>query len=248
MRAIGFVVSCCLALGLVQGAAAEPPASESNRTGVRTTGSALGSGAPRSRHETATDRNRARTSTVASAAPKITTDSAYATGATTAIVTGNGDPEGQPTRLHAKYARSDARWCTSHGAKGKSARTRSQKLGSGYEMISELSVTLEGLTAGTEYCVELVATNRSGTSYGGQVRFTTSAADTQGGAQGSRTPPPPLRRGPSQFPPATAHSSWSPTATIVVAVLATVLLGGLLLVTYARLRPRRHDSTRPAAS
>ena len=237
-RALGFAVIWCLALGLVQGAAAEPPAPGPNRTGAQNAGSA---------HGAAANPNRAGKSTTASA-PQITTDAAYATGATTAIVTGNGDPEGQPTRLHAGYAPSGARWCTSHGDQGKSARTRPQKLGSGYEMISELSVTLEGLTAGTEYCVELVATNSSGTTHGGQVRFTTSAPSTQGGAQASSIPPRPPRSPPAPSIRVAASSSWPTAAVVVVVALGAALLGGMLAVTRARLRSRRRDSARPISS
>jgi hypothetical protein len=56
------------------------------------------------------------------------------------------------------------------------AETAPQDIGSGNGMLSEILVALEGLSAGSEYCAELVASNASGTSYGGQVRFTTSAA------------------------------------------------------------------------
>ena len=239
MRAIGFIVIWCLTLGLVQGAAAEPPAPEQNRGGVGSTASVAGS-----EHAAVAHGDRVHTSTVASA-PKITTDAAYGTGAMTAIVTGNGDPEGWPTRLHADYAPAGERWCTTQGTKGKPARTRPQKLGSGHAMISELSVKLEGLTGGTEYCAELVATNRSGTSHGEQVRFATSADNTLGGSQASRTPR--LPRGASPSPPSTPHSGWPRAAIVTVAALGAILLGGVLAVTRAKLRPRRRDSTGPVA-
>jgi hypothetical protein len=104
--------------------------------------------------------------------PLIATDGASATGATTARVSGNADPEGQSTTLHADYALASEPWCTSHGAEGTLAETAPQDLGSGNAMYSEILVGLEGLTPASEYCAELVASNESGTTYGGQVRFT----------------------------------------------------------------------------
>jgi hypothetical protein len=104
--------------------------------------------------------------------PVVATDGAHATGSTTATVEGNGDPEGQGTTLHADYALASAQWCTSGGAASTPAETAPQSLGSGHVMVSEILVKLEGLTPGSEYCTELVATNASGTTRGGQVRFT----------------------------------------------------------------------------
>ncbi len=114
--------------------------------------------------------------------PSIATDGAHATGATTATVEGNGDPEGQDTTLHADYALASSQWCTSGGAASTPAETAPQSLGSGHVMVSEILVKLEGLTPESEYCTELVATNASGTAYGEQRRFTTSA-------QSSSSPP-----------------------------------------------------------
>jgi hypothetical protein len=107
--------------------------------------------------------------------PLVVTDAAHATGATTAIVEGNGDPEGQSTTLHAEYALASEQWCSSGGTEGTPRETAQQDLGSGHVMFSEVLVKLEGLLPASEYCAELVATNASGTTYGSQVRFTTTA-------------------------------------------------------------------------
>jgi hypothetical protein len=105
--------------------------------------------------------------------PMVTTDGAHATSATTAIVEGNANPEGQSTTLHADYALVSEPWCTSGGKEGTPNESASQTLPAINGEISEILVKLEGLTPGSEYCVALVAVNASGTANGGQVRFTT---------------------------------------------------------------------------
>jgi hypothetical protein len=54
--------------------------------------------------------------------------------------------------------------------------TTPQTLGSTDGTFHDVSVDLTGLTAGTSYCADLVATNGSGNGDGGQVSFTTTAA------------------------------------------------------------------------
>jgi hypothetical protein len=107
------------------------------------------------------------------AAPQIATDGAHATSATYASVSGNGDPNGLSTTLHADYALASELWCTSNGAEGAPHETGRHELGSGSEEISEILVELTGLTAASEYCAELVAESKGGITDGGQVRFTT---------------------------------------------------------------------------
>ncbi len=107
------------------------------------------------------------------APPIVATDGATATGPRTARIEGNADPEGQETMLHADYALASEPWCTSGGAEGTPLETAPQSLGSGNVMISEIGVPLAELTPASEYCAELVASNVTGTSHGGQVRFTT---------------------------------------------------------------------------
>ena len=103
------------------------------------------------------------------------TDGAHSTGEMTAIIEGTGDPEGLSTAVHADYALASEEWCSSGGTKGTPHETGEQVLGSGHEMISEILVGLDELAPASEYCVELVATNAGGTTYGGLVRFATIA-------------------------------------------------------------------------
>jgi hypothetical protein len=139
---------------------------------------------------------------VLAAPPAVATDGAQATGATTASVEGNADAEGQSTTLHADYALATEQWCTSGGAAGTPAETTPQNLGSGYAMLSEITITLEGLMPGSAYCAELVATNASGTSHGGQIRFSTPA----------------LAAPPAVATDGTLHIATSPVATPFVAI------------------------------
>lgn len=105
--------------------------------------------------------------------PLVATDGAQATGPTTARVEGNADPNGEKTTLRAYYAPSSSKWCTSGGAKGKVSKTPPIKLGSGNIMLSEIVVSLTGLAPNQNYCTELVAHNKSGTSNGGLRSFMT---------------------------------------------------------------------------
>jgi hypothetical protein len=130
--------------------------------------------------------------------PVVGTGGVDVTGATTAIVVGVANPEGQSTTIHADYALADELWCTSNGKEGAPSETIPENLGSGNTVESEVPVSLEGLIPASEYCVELVATNASGTAYGDQVRFTTPPAP-----EGS-TPPAnlsPSLRSPLSLPP-----------------------------------------------
>ncbi len=106
-------------------------------------------------------------------ASRIATDGASATSAGTARVSGSGDPDGLSTTVRAYYAPAGDQWCVSHGAEGTHGETGTHELGSGNVEISEILVELSGLDPSSEYCTELVAENADGTTYGGQVRFTT---------------------------------------------------------------------------
>ncbi len=111
----------------------------------------------------------------AASAPVVATDGAHASGATSAVVDGNVDPEGQSTTLRVDYGPAGGVWCVSGGAQGAPlAGTTPETIGSLNGMISEVTVTVEGLTASTEYCAELVATNATGSTSGGQRTFTTT--------------------------------------------------------------------------
>ncbi len=108
--------------------------------------------------------------------PVVATDGVSVSSPTTASVVGNVDPEGQSTALRAAYALASEPWCTSHGAEGNPTETPALDLGSGNAMLSEVIVELEGLTAASDYCAELIAHNESGTTHGGQTQFTTPEA------------------------------------------------------------------------
>ena len=174
--------------------------------------------------------------------PAVATDGAHATSATAANIEGNADPEGQLTTLHAGYALATARWCTSHGAKGKPATTRPRTLGSSRAMFSEIVVKVTGLTPASEYCAELVAKNPSGTSHGGQVRFVTLTTTAQGAVRHTaRTTP--------TRPPSSGSNNWPTAARVTVALLAAVvlMLGAILVRARLKLGARRRSSTKPAA-
>jgi hypothetical protein len=125
----------------------------------------------------------------ASSPPRVGTGGVEVTGATTALVVGVADPEGQSTTIHADYALADEPWCVSEGGEGTPSETAPEDLGSGSGIESEVPVGLAGLTPASEYCVELVATNASGTAHGAQRRFTTDSAQSSGsGASGQVKP------------------------------------------------------------
>jgi hypothetical protein len=86
------------------------------------------------------------------------------TGSRTATVEGRVDPEGQSTTVHADYALRGELFCSSSGTEGSPAETAPQALSGTSGIISEFEVHLQGLVPGSEYCVDLVAHNASGTS------------------------------------------------------------------------------------
>ncbi len=109
------------------------------------------------------------------AAPSAVTIEVFATGATTATVEGQVDPDGEGTTFQAAYDLAGSEWCTSSGSKGSPAHTPPIKLTFTDFTQHGVSVDLSGLTGGDEYCAELVAINNSGTARGGQVFFTAGA-------------------------------------------------------------------------
>jgi hypothetical protein len=100
--------------------------------------------------------------------PAVSTNSAMPTGATTATVGGTVNPEGQATSYYAEYDLSGSTWCNNKtGSPAHS--TAPQELGPTDLNDHNVAVNLSGLTPGTEHCVDLVATNASGSSDGGQI-------------------------------------------------------------------------------
>jgi len=109
-------------------------------------------------------------------APSAFTNNATVTGATTATVDGSVNPAVQTTTYKVEYGLASSNWCASGGSSGSPASsTTPQALGSTDATSHDVAVDLTGLTAGTAYCADLVATNGSGSGDGGQVSFTTTA-------------------------------------------------------------------------
>ncbi len=104
--------------------------------------------------------------------PAASTSNAFATGVTTATVTGQVNPSGQTTEYHVAYDLASSEWCTSSGLAGSPAQsTSSVTLGFTDATSHQVSVELTGLSAGNEYCVELVTVNGSGAAHGSQITF-----------------------------------------------------------------------------
>jgi phosphodiesterase/alkaline phosphatase D-like protein len=104
------------------------------------------------------------------------TDQVEVTSATTATVSGEVDPTGQTTTYDAEYDLASSAWCQSDGGSGTPANTTpSQTLAATDATDHDVSVDLTGLTAGTQYCVAIAATNASGTTTGGTDTFTAGA-------------------------------------------------------------------------
>src|SRR5664279_5122458 len=92
---------------------------------------------------------------LAADAPTVYTDSAAATGLTTATVDWIVNPAGQTTTYKVEYGLASSTWCTSGGSSGSPAHTTTpQTLGFTDGTFHDVSVDLTGLTAGTGYCTD----------------------------------------------------------------------------------------------
>jgi 6-phosphogluconolactonase (cycloisomerase 2 family) len=101
------------------------------------------------------------------AAPTVDTFGASSTGTTTATVGGDVNPAGQATTYEASYDLASSTWCTSSGSSGTPANsTTPQPLGFTDATFHNVLVNLSGLTAGTNYCVAIIANNSSGPATG----------------------------------------------------------------------------------
>ena len=104
--------------------------------------------------------------------PLADTFTGFSTGATTATVQGDVDPVGQTTTYGVQYDVASSDWCTSFGASGSPANTKTAADTLGPDLSFHLvSVDLTGLTAGTAYCAQVIATNGSGETGGGLVTW-----------------------------------------------------------------------------
>jgi hypothetical protein len=109
------------------------------------------------------------------APPVIATEAAHATSATTATVAATVDPNEQDATVTVRFGTT-----TAYGSK-----TQAQDAGAGNTAIP-ISVPLGGLSPGTTYHAQLVATNADGSSSSSDVSFTTPVAG------GGLTPPAPV--------------------------------------------------------
>jgi hypothetical protein len=110
------------------------------------------------------------TAALAAVAPDVTTSDVFSTGTTTATVDGTVNPEGLSTTYAVQYGTVDSDWCASGGSSGSpAATTAATDLDSTDDSSNDVTVDLSGLTAGMEYCAQLIATNSDGTGEGGQI-------------------------------------------------------------------------------
>ena len=99
--------------------------------------------------------------------PVASTDDAFLTGASTATVDGSVNPSGQATTYLAEYDLASSGWCQD-GSGTPQFSTRSQSLGFTDTDFHGVSLGLTGLIVGDDYCVDVVATNSSGSADGGR--------------------------------------------------------------------------------
>ena len=106
-------------------------------------------------------------------APTVITGAASSVDANTESVSGSVNPNGDNTTWYVEYA-TDAYYTANHTY---DQTTTAASVGSGSVAVP-VSTQLSGLTAGTTYDFQLVATNGSGTSLGANGTFTTTGAPT----------------------------------------------------------------------
>jgi hypothetical protein len=103
--------------------------------------------------------------------PVVLTTTVEPSGGSAATVVGTVDPMGGSTGYFAQFAPASSTWCQQNGAAGGPSQAVGGVLaGSGGQSVS---VTIGGLTPGTQYCAQLAAGNGAGTGGGGQITFTT---------------------------------------------------------------------------
>ncbi len=101
---------------------------------------------------------------IASAAgpPALAQYGATSTSSSTVKLSGAVDPNGSTTTYQAEYDLSSSIWCSTQGAQGSAASLSPAQVFQ-QSIMSNISVSLTGLTPGVSYCAKLVATNDSGT-------------------------------------------------------------------------------------
>jgi hypothetical protein len=90
--------------------------------------------------------------------------------ASSSLVSGTANAEGQTTTYQVAYDTADSQWC--NGEVGSPTyTTTSVTLPSVHSSDHPVTVALTGLTSGTTYCEAIVATNQSGSTTGTQAQF-----------------------------------------------------------------------------
>lgn len=116
--------------------------------------------------------------------PDAETFDTYSTGPSAATVEGDVNPAGDATTTYqVQYDVASSGWCASGGSAGSPAHTSSPTaagLDTTQTSYQFVSVDLTGLTEGSDYCAQVIATNSNGEVGGGQVTWTQGApfADT----------------------------------------------------------------------
>lgn len=90
--------------------------------------------------------------------------------ASTSVVSGTANAEGQTTTYQVAYDTAGSRWCNG-GTGSPTNTTTGVTLPSVDTSDHSVSVSLTGLTSGTTYCEAIVATNQSGSTTGPQEQF-----------------------------------------------------------------------------
>src|SRR4051812_11900229 len=111
-------------------------------------------------------------------APFAGTNNPTITGATTATFSGNVDTGGEATTASFKYDLASSSFCTDEDATAAAAhQTSTQNLTAGQGGFdgADVADVVSGLTAGSPYCVVLVASNASGDTDGGFATFVAGA-------------------------------------------------------------------------
>jgi hypothetical protein len=107
-------------------------------------------------------------------APSAETGPAVSTTTTTATVEALLDGAGQPTMYELEYGIASSEWCTTEGRAGRPENVTSRaELGFVDGVFHEVEINVRGLSPGSRYCDEVVASNGSATEHGGQNAFTT---------------------------------------------------------------------------
>jgi hypothetical protein len=105
--------------------------------------------------------------------PETLTTGQTPTGATTSTIQGQINPVGQSTTYKVQWDLNSSTWCQSFATSGSPAHTTAGTvLGFSDNALHDVSVGITGLTSGTDYCAQLIATNGSGEGDGGTVEWT----------------------------------------------------------------------------